>query len=410
MSAAWRSAARLSCAEGRSGRSPCWTRVVLTRHRTAVRTFGSGAALAARRVKPHPVLCAAAVDGAPERAMAEHAATSGTALLSPSRMTSALVPGHLNRSWRLRRAAVRHGGRSGARRERRPLAQSRDGRPSDRLRRGGAKALGRRSQRAPASSTNVAPGIEPSSTGTPAVTPMPASRKPRSRITARWPALFIHAVTIDCGVESVPSPQAMSSPRDQSCVCARYPARRTRSVTAPEKGETWAKKRWATMSAPCASAATRSWRLGRRARSAWAARSALTRHRTADSTVAAGAWPAATVVAAQGGDAAYEAVGVPSTAIARRRGVATAARSRRGRTVCGIGFPIGAAKPVLYSPRVQVDGRPRHCDERLRASAGWGPFDTLSNGGRQVRGRRTRVYPHRRWPRPPPTTRSPPSY
>src|SRR3954463_11289658 len=105
MSAAWRSAARLSRADGRSDRSPCWARVGLTRPPSAVRTFVPGAALAARRVKPHPVLCAAAVDGAPERAMAEHAATSGTALLSPSRMTSHLLPGHLADSRALRRAA-----------------------------------------------------------------------------------------------------------------------------------------------------------------------------------------------------------------------------------------------------------------------------------------------------------------
>src|ERR687884_607045 len=98
---------------------------------------------------------------------------------------------------------------------------------------------------------------------------------------------------------------------------------------APNSGETWAKKRWETMSAPWASAATRSWRFARSGASPWAARWALTRHWTDRSTVAAGAWPAATVVAAQGADAAYEAVGVPRRAIARR-GATTAARGRRG--------------------------------------------------------------------------------
>src|ERR671933_1075020 len=103
-------------------------------------------------------------------------------------------------------------------------------------------------------------------------------------------------------------------------------------MIAPNSGETWAKKRCETMSAPWASAATRSWRLGRSGVRPWAARWALTRHRTDRSTVAAGASPAATVVAAQGGDAAYEAVGVPSRAMARRRGAATAVRIHRGGT------------------------------------------------------------------------------
>src|SRR3954471_22857471 len=111
------------------------------------------------------------------------------------------------------------------------------------------------------------------------------------------------------------------------------------------------------MSAPWRSAATRSWRLARSGLSPWAARSALTRQRTARPTVAAGAWPAATVVATQGGDAAGVG-GANSSAAASARGVAmAAAMSRRGGTGLVIGPAIGPENARLYPPLRQCDGR-----------------------------------------------------
>src|SRR3954454_9374707 len=101
---------------------------------------------------------------------------------------------------------------------------------------------------------------------------------------------------------------------------------------APNAGETWAKNWLMTMSEPWRSAATRSSRLGRSGSRRCAVRWALTRQRTARPTAAAGAWPAATVVAAQGGYAAWVG-GANNRAAITARGVAmTAATSRRGGT------------------------------------------------------------------------------
>src|SRR3954451_64955 len=126
---------------------------------------------------------------------------------------------------------------------------------------------------------------------------------------------------------------------------------------APNAGETWGKNWFVTMSVPCLSAATRSWWLGRSGFRPCAARWALTRQRTAWPTVAAGAWPAATVVAAQGGDAAGGA-GADSSAAITARGVAmTAAMSRRGGTGLVIGLAIGRKSWRLYPSCTQVDGR-----------------------------------------------------
>src|SRR3954452_20178963 len=127
---------------------------------------------------------------------------------------------------------------------------------------------------------------------------------------------------------------------------------------APNAGETWAKNWLMTMSEPWRSAATRSSRLGRSGSRRCAARWALTRQRTARPTVAAGAWPAATVVAAQGGDAAWEGAAKRRATIAARGATAVAANSRRGGTVSGIRPAIGRYFLLLYSPWTQVDGRP----------------------------------------------------
>src|SRR3954449_6712505 len=111
------------------------------------------------------------------------------------------------------------------------------------------------------------------------------------------------------------------------------------------------------MSAPWLSAASRNSRLGCSGASPCAARRALTRQRTARPTVAAGAWPAATVVAAQGGDAAWVG-GANNSAAITARGVATiAAASRRGGTGLGTRHEIGAAACQLETPCTQVDGR-----------------------------------------------------
>src|SRR4051794_23259357 len=151
---------------------------------------------------------------------------------------------------------------------------------------------------------------------------------------------------------------------------------------APNAGETCAKNWLMTMSEPWRSAATRSSRLGRSGFSPCAARWAFTRQRTAWPTVAAGAWPAATVVAAQGGDAAWVG-GANSSAAITARGVAmTAVMGRRGGTGLVIGPAIGAEMWRLYPPCTQVDGRRRLCVERLYASAEWRPFDTVSSAGR----------------------------
>src|SRR3954447_25447106 len=111
------------------------------------------------------------------------------------------------------------------------------------------------------------------------------------------------------------------------------------------------------MSAPWLSAASRSSRLARSGASPWAARRALTRQRTARPTVAAGAWPAATVVAAQGGDAAWVG-GANNSAEITARGVAmTAAMSHRGGTGLVIRPAIGAKNDRLYPSCTQVDER-----------------------------------------------------
>src|SRR3954452_23852506 len=126
---------------------------------------------------------------------------------------------------------------------------------------------------------------------------------------------------------------------------------------APNAGETWAKNWLATMSEPWRSAATRSSRLGRSGLRPCAARWALTRQRTARPTVAAGAWPAATVVAAQGGDAGWGGDANSSAAVTARGVAMTAAMSRRGGTGLVIDPAIGRKKGDLYPSCRQVDGR-----------------------------------------------------
>src|SRR3954452_16219597 len=111
------------------------------------------------------------------------------------------------------------------------------------------------------------------------------------------------------------------------------------------------------MSAPWLSAASRSSPLGCSGASPWAARRALTRQRTARPTVAAGAWPAATVVAAQGGDAAWVGDANNSAAVTARGVAMTAAMSRRGGTGLVIDPAIGRKKGDLYPSCRQVDGR-----------------------------------------------------
>src|SRR4051794_40527388 len=96
------------------------------------------------------------------------------------------------------------------------------------------------------------------------------------------------------------------------------------------------------MSAPWLSAASRNSRLGCSGASPCAARRALTRQREARPTVAAGAWPAATVVAGQGGDAAWVGGANNSAAITARGVAMTAAMSRRGGTELVIRPAIGA--------------------------------------------------------------------
>src|SRR3954451_12866656 len=122
MSALWASAAAFNRADDRSAGSPCCWRVALTRHRSAVRTFGSGSALAAERVKEHPVPCAAASEGTAQSAMTARTAAMGT-LPSPDRMTSIWLPVPLPCSCRLRGPDERGRWAAGARgrRTRRPL-------------------------------------------------------------------------------------------------------------------------------------------------------------------------------------------------------------------------------------------------------------------------------------------------
>src|SRR3954453_11998932 len=117
---------------------------------------------------------------------------------------------------------------------------------------------------------------------------------------------------------------------------------------APNAGETCAKNWLMTMSEPWRSAATRSSWLGRSGFSPCAARWAFTRQRTARPTVAAGAWPAATVVAAQGGDAAGGGGGDGRGADPARGVATTAAMSRRGGTGLVIRPAIGAENWRLY--------------------------------------------------------------
>src|SRR3954469_14844240 len=127
---------------------------------------------------------------------------------------------------------------------------------------------------------------------------------------------------------------------------------------APPDGETWAKKRFETMSRPWRSAATRSGALGRSGFRPCAVRWGLAGEGTARAAAAAGAWPAATVVAAQGGYAAWVG-GANNRAAITARGVAmTAAMSRRGGTGLVIRPAIGVKTWRLYPPCTQVDGRP----------------------------------------------------
>src|SRR4051794_2841616 len=150
---------------------------------------------------------------------------------------------------------------------------------------------------------------------------------------------------------------------------------------APPDGETWAKKRFETMSRPWRSAATRSCALGRRGLRPCAARSALTRQRTARPTAAAGAWPAATVVAAQGGDAAWVG-GANNRAATRARGVAmAAAMSRRGGTELVTSPAIGREIAPLDPPCAQVDGRYGQGVERGAPTAAGRPRDTGAAAG-----------------------------
>src|SRR4051812_41141145 len=126
---------------------------------------------------------------------------------------------------------------------------------------------------------------------------------------------------------------------------------------APADGETWAKKRFETMSRPWRSAATRSGALGRSGLRPCAVRWALTRQRTARPTAAAGAWPAATVVAAQGGYAAWVGGANNRAAITARGGAMTAATSRRGGTGLDTSPAIGTEMRRLEPPCAQVDER-----------------------------------------------------
>src|SRR4051812_47277578 len=109
MSALKLSAAALRRADERTVRRPCSARVTLTRHRSADRTLGSGSALAAERVKEHPVSCAAARDGMAQSASATTATATG-ALPCPDRITECLPP-LLPRSHWLRRTGRARGGR-----------------------------------------------------------------------------------------------------------------------------------------------------------------------------------------------------------------------------------------------------------------------------------------------------------
>src|SRR4051794_23231090 len=91
-------------------------------------------------------------------------------------------------------------------------------------------------------------------------------------------------------------------------------------------------------------------------------------------TVAAGAWPAVTVVAAQGADAAGEGAAKRSATIAARGAAAIAATSRRGGTGNGIRPAIGTEIRILDSAWTQVDRRSRSRAERLPPSVGRRPL------------------------------------
>src|SRR3954447_21713225 len=76
---------------------------------------------------------------------------------------------------------------------------------------------------------------------------------------ALCPGLFIHPLTIACGVESAPEPQARFSPTTQSPLLGMYPVGSTRSTTFLPSGVSWAKNCSETIRLHIPDAACASW-------------------------------------------------------------------------------------------------------------------------------------------------------
>src|SRR3954454_17957594 len=98
---------------------------------------------------------------------------------------------------------------------------------------------------------------------------------------ALCPGLFIHPLTIACGVESAPDPQARFSPTTQSPLLGMYPVGCTRSPTFLPSGVSWAKKCSPTIRPHIPEAALPSCEFEVSAGRLASARSPLTRHRIA---------------------------------------------------------------------------------------------------------------------------------